>query len=179
MVRSPDDARPTREAGRRCHVALLFSDLCEYTALSEISDPEDVASMLQAAKSTAMTVIEKHGGTLNQFYGDGFLAVFGLPTPGEDDARRAAEAALELHETIRNLRFEFELPPGFRVRLHSGIHSGLVFARDSDPRHGRYELIGDPVNTTARLCSAAGMDEILASEVTLRGVAPFFETESV
>jgi class 3 adenylate cyclase/tetratricopeptide (TPR) repeat protein len=179
MVRSPDDARPTREAGRRCHVALLFSDLCEYTALSEISDPEDVASMLQAAKSTAMTVIEKHGGTLNQFYGDGFLAVFGLPIPGEDDARRATEAALELHETIRELRFEFELPPGFRVRLHSGIHSGLVFARDSDPRHGRYELIGDPVNTTARLCSAAGMDEILASEVTLRGVAPFFETESV
>ena len=47
-----------REAGRRCHVALLFSDLCEYTALSEISDPEDVASMLQAAKSTAMSVIE-------------------------------------------------------------------------------------------------------------------------
>jgi class 3 adenylate cyclase/tetratricopeptide (TPR) repeat protein len=179
MVRSPDDARPTREAGRRCHVALLFSDLCEYTALSEISDPEDVASMLQAAKHTAMTVIEKHGGTLNQFYGDGFLAVFGLPIPGEDDARRATEAALELHETIRELRFEFELPPGFRVRLHSGIHSGLVFARDSDPRHGRYELIGDPVNTTARLCSAAGMDEILASEVTLRGVAPFFETESV
>lgn len=179
MVRSPDDARPTREAGRRCHVALLFSDLCEYTALSEISDPEDVASMLQAAKSTAMAVIERHGGTLNQFYGDGFLAVFGLPTPGEDDARHATEAALELHETIRDLRFEFELPPGFRVRLHSGIHSGLVFARDSDPRHGRYELIGDPVNTTARLCSAAGMDEILASEVTLRGVAPFFETESV
>lgn len=179
MVRSPDDARPTREAGRRCHVALLFSDLCEYTALSEISDPEDVASMLQAAKSTAMSVVEKHGGTLNQFYGDGFLAVFGLPTPGEDDARHATEAALELHETIRDLRFEFDLPPGFRVRLHSGIHSGLVFARDSDPRHGRYELIGDPVNTTARLCSAAGMDEILASEVTLRGVAPFFETESV
>jgi class 3 adenylate cyclase/tetratricopeptide (TPR) repeat protein len=179
MVRSPDDARPPREAGRRCHVALLFSDLCEYTALSEISDPEDVASMLQAAKLTATAVIEKHGGTLNQFYGDGFLAVFGLPVPGEDDARRATEAALELHETIRELRFEFELPPGFRVRLHSGIHSGLVFARDSDPRHGRYELIGDPVNTTARLCSAAGMDEILASEVTLRGVAPFFETESV
>jgi class 3 adenylate cyclase/tetratricopeptide (TPR) repeat protein len=166
-------------AGRRCHVGLLFSDLSDYTALNEASDPELVASLLGATKALAARVIEKHGGTLNQFYGDGFLAVFGLPTPSEDDVRHAAEAALELHAAIRSLELDAELPPGFVARLHSGIHAGLIYAREADSATGRYELVGDPVNTAARLCSAADSDEILASETALRGVEPFFETEAV
>lgn len=165
--------------GRRCHVTLLFSDLCDYTTLSESIDPEDVAAVLQATKALAARVIEKHGGTLNQFYGDGLLAVFGLPQSSEDDPRRAAETALELHEALRGLSFELELPPRFSTRLHSGIHAGLVFARSSDARDGRYEIVGDPINTAARLCSAAGPDEILASEAALSGVTPFFELEEL
>jgi class 3 adenylate cyclase/tetratricopeptide (TPR) repeat protein len=174
-----DEGPESRESGRRCHVTLLFSDLCDYTALNEAVDPEHVASMLQTAKTAVRRILEQHGGTLNQFYGDGFLAVFGLPSGREDDSRRAAEAALELHESIRNLHFDFALPAGFVARLHSGIHSGLVFARSSDVREGRYEIVGDPITTAARLCSVAGPDEILASAVSLRGIAPFFETESV
>jgi class 3 adenylate cyclase/tetratricopeptide (TPR) repeat protein len=166
-------------AGRRCHVGLLFSDLSDYTALNEASDPELVASLLEATKALAARVIEKHGGTLNQFYGDGFLAVFGLPTPSEDDVRHAVEAALELHASIRSLKLDAELPAGFVARLHSGIHAGLIYAREADPAAGRYELVGDPVNTASRLCAAAGSDEILASETALRGVEPFFETEAV
>jgi class 3 adenylate cyclase/tetratricopeptide (TPR) repeat protein len=174
-----DDTSQNIDQGRRCHVTLLFSDLCDYTTLSESADPEDVAAVLQATKDLAGRVIEKHGGTLNQFYGDGLLAVFGLPRAGEDDARRAAETALELHAGLRDLSFDFQLPPRFSTRLHSGIHAGLVFARSSDARSGRYEIVGDPINTAARLCSAAGPDEILASEVALRGVAPFFELEGI
>jgi class 3 adenylate cyclase/tetratricopeptide (TPR) repeat protein len=167
------------DQGRRCHVTLLFSDLCDYTSLSENADPEDVAGVLRATKALAARIIEKHGGTLNQFYGDGLLAVFGLPQASEHDTRRAAEAALELHEAVRTMSFEFELPPRFSSRLHTGIHSGLVFARTSDARDGRYEIVGDPINTAARLCAAAGPDEILASETTLQGVAPFFELEAI
>jgi class 3 adenylate cyclase/tetratricopeptide (TPR) repeat protein len=166
-------------AGRRCHVSLLFSDLSDYTALNEASDPELVASLLEKTKALAARVIEKHGGTLNQFYGDGFLAVFGLPTPSEDDVRHAAEAALELHAAIRSLELDADLPPGFVARLHSGVHAGLIYAREADSATGRYELVGDPVNTAARLCAAADSDEILASETALRGVEPFFETEAV
>jgi tetratricopeptide (TPR) repeat protein len=138
-----------------------------------------VAAVLQATKALAARLIEKHGGTLNQFYGDGLLAVFGLPQAGEDDTRRAAETALELHAGLRDLSFDFELPPRFSTRLHSGIHSGLVFARSSDARDGRYEIVGEPINTAARLCSAAGPDQILASAAALRGVAPFFELEGI
>ena len=174
-----DDSSQSLEQGRRCHVTLLFSDLCDYTALGENADPEDVAAVLRATKALAVRIIEKHGGVLNQFYGDGLLAVFGLPRGSEDDTRRAAETALELHEALRNLSFDFELPPRFTTRLHSGIHSGLVFARTSDARDGRYEIVGDPINTASRLCSAAGPDEILASETALHGVAAFFELEAI
>jgi class 3 adenylate cyclase/tetratricopeptide (TPR) repeat protein len=165
--------------GRRCHVTLLFADLSDYTALNEASDPELVATLLEATRAVAVRVIEKHGGVLNQFYGDGFLAVFGLPTAREDDVRHAAEAALELHEAIRALELDAELPSGFAARLHTGIHAGLVYARETDAAAGRYELVGDPVNTAARLCAAAETDQILASETALRGVEPFFETEAV
>ena len=154
-----EDSSDGLAVGRRCHVTLLFSDLCDYTTLSESSDPEEVAAMLQTTKSAAARIVEKHGGTLNQFYGDGLLAVFGLPVSGEDDVRRAAETALELHEEIRKLSIDFARSTRFAARLHSGIHSGLVFARVSDSRDGRYEIVGDPINTAARLCAAAGTDE--------------------
>jgi len=168
-----------RAVERRCHVSLLFSDLSDYTALNEASDPELVWSLLAQTKALAARVVEKHGGTINQFYGDGFLAVFGVPTPREDDVRRAAESALELHDAIRSLKLDLELPPGFEPRLHTGVHAGLVFAREADPAAGRYELVGDPVNTTARLCAAAETDEILVSESALQGVEAFFETQTV
>ena len=160
-------------------MTLLFSDLCDYTALSENADPEVVAEVLHVTKSVAASIIEKHGGTLNQFYGDGLLAVFGLPQASEDDGRRAAEAALELHDALRARSFDLELPARFSARMHTGIHSGLVFARSSDARDGHYEIVGDPITTAARLCSAASPDEILASEAALSGVAALFEVEAL
>lgn len=171
---------PTSESGvRRVHVTILFSDLCDYTRLSEACDPEEVAEMLQRTKRVAQQVIDKHGGTLNQFYGDGLLSVFGLPTPTEDDARHAAEAALELHREVAALYCAGNLPESFRLRLHSGIHSGLVVARESDPRNGRFELFGDPVTTAARLSGEASADEILVSEAALRGILRLFRVEAV
>ncbi len=164
---------------RRCHVTLLFSDLCNYTALSEACDPEEIATLRRQVQQIARQVIGKHGGAINQFVGDGMLAVFGFPQPVEDGGRRAVEAALELHELTRGLTWESELPPDFRVQLHTGVHSGMVFFRQGDPLHGRYELTGDAVNTAARLCSSAGGDEVLVSESALLGLEPFFTVGAV
>ena len=84
-----EERPPSIDPGKRCHVTLLFSDLCDYTALSESADPEDVAGVLRATKTLAARIIEKHGGTLNQFYGDGLLAVELIERPAMflDDAR--------------------------------------------------------------------------------------------
>jgi class 3 adenylate cyclase/tetratricopeptide (TPR) repeat protein len=161
---------------RRCHVTLLFSDLCDYTPMSEALDPEETDELRQSIGRLAHEVIPKHGGAINQFVGDSILAVFGLPTAEEDEVRRAVEAALELHQAVEQ-EWSAKAPQGFRIQLHSGIHAGLVFVRKGDPLAGKYELTGDTVNTASRLCTVAGRDEILVSQETLRGVEPFFDTE--
>jgi class 3 adenylate cyclase/tetratricopeptide (TPR) repeat protein len=165
--------------GQRFYMTLLFSDLCDYTALTEASDPEDIGWLKEEIAKAAKRVIGERGGAINQFYGDGVLAVFGYPVPDEDDARRGIEAAIALHEAIRALHVEVSLPAAFRLRMHSGVHSGVVFIREGDPLHGRYELTGDAVNTTQRLCSAARPDEIVVSRAALSGIEPYFATEEI
>ena len=177
-----DDAKPRTEylvpaAGQRAYVNLLFADLCDSTSLSEVVDPEVADALRRQLESIATRAIHRHGGTISQVYGDGLLAVFGFPVPHEDDARRTVEAALELHSILRDTRWQLELPNNFEVRLHSGVHCGLVFARPGDPLHGRFDLSGDAVNTAARLCAAASRDEVLVSGAVLRGIEPLFELQ--
>jgi class 3 adenylate cyclase/tetratricopeptide (TPR) repeat protein len=168
----------TAEASElRRYVALFFADLCDYTALNESCDPEIVVDLRRDVEAVASQVIRGHGGLITQVYGDGILAVFGLPSPRANDGRRAIEAALELHDAVRRLPRHRDMPPRFVLRLHTGVHGGLVFARGGDAVHGRYDLTGDPVNTAARLCNEAGPDEILVSSAIFSGVEGFFVTE--
>jgi class 3 adenylate cyclase/tetratricopeptide (TPR) repeat protein len=169
----------TDDAGQRRHVTLLFSDLCDYTQLSEQVDPEDIDLLRRQIERRATDVIHKHGGSVSQYYGDGILAVFGLPSAAEHEVRAAVNAAIELRVLTHELEAAIELPPGFVLGMHFGVHCGLVFARMGDPLHGRYELTGDAVNTAARLCAAAERNEILVSETAMRGIEPFFESDVV
>jgi class 3 adenylate cyclase/tetratricopeptide (TPR) repeat protein len=173
------DAPGSLGQGQRFYLTLLFADLCDYTALTEACDPEDVGALKRQIAACAKSVVEERGGSINQIYGDGVLAVFGYPVPDEDDARHGIEAAIELHQRIRGLRSEAPLPAAFQLRMHSGVHSGVVFVREGDPLHGRYELTGDVVNTTQRLCAAARPDEIVVSRATLSGLEPYFDTEEI
>jgi class 3 adenylate cyclase len=154
----------------------LFADLCNSTPLGEGIDPEELVNLRQQIEGIAIQVVEKHGGKVNPIHGDGVLAVFGHPTPTENDARRAVEAAVELHETTRQTVWT-SMPRGFEVRLHSAVHAGRVFAQKGDALHGRYDLLGDAVNTASRLCEAADRDEILVSDSILSGIEAFFLTE--
>lgn len=173
------DGPESQDAGQRRHVTLLFSDLCDYTQLNELLDPEQIDALRVRIESQAAAVIGRHGGSISQYYGDGILAVFGLPTASEHDARGAVNAALELRALASTCGSEVALPKDFTLGMHFGVHSGLVFARRGDPLHGRYQLTGDAVNTAARLCAAAGRDQILVSETALRGIEPFYQTDVV
>jgi class 3 adenylate cyclase/tetratricopeptide (TPR) repeat protein len=161
--------------GNRGYVAVFFTDLCDYTSLNETLDPEDAEQLRRQVEALATRVIHKHGGSVCQVYGDGVLAVFGIPRPAEDDARRAIEAAIELHEAMRTAEWHASGAVPFEARLHTGIHAGLVLARHGDEVHGRYQVVGDVVNTASRLCGAAGRDEIFVSETALLGFEGFFD----
>jgi class 3 adenylate cyclase/tetratricopeptide (TPR) repeat protein len=162
-------------SGRRCYAVVMFADLCDYTPLVELMDPEEVSDLTSQLLELATGVINKHGGIVNQVYGDGVLAIFGYPLPQEDDARRAVEAALELHSAMH--RASWHIAAG-QPRLHSGIDSGLIFVRRGSALRGQYDVTGDAFNTSARLCAAAARDEILVSESVLSGIEAFFSYEA-
>jgi len=166
----------TKVSEFRRHAVLLFADLCEFTALNEASDPEDVALVLHGLRNTVEAVVRAHGGAVNEWRGDGVLCTFGLPRASENDARHAVETALSMHAAVRGLERHLPVPKGFEIRLHSGLHAGLVFASEREAAQG-YDLVGDAVNTAARLCERAGRDELWATEETIEGLKELFETE--
>src|ERR1700753_1802851 len=163
----------------RGHATLLFADLCGFTAIGETHDPAEIDALRRELGRLGTPAVQRHGGSVAQIYGDGILAVFGFPKQREDDPRHAVEAAVELRDAVRSLRVE---PPedaseAIECRLHSGVHAGLVFARDGDALNGRYTLSGDAVTIAARLCAAAREDEIVVSEAVLHGIEGFFATQ--
>ena len=166
-----------RRAERR-HLTALFSDLSDSTALASSVDPEEFAELLEQLNRTFEQIIHRHGGTILQVRGDGVFAVFGMEAR-EDESRRATEAALELHDAVRNIAFHSPLPGFSRLTMHSGIHSGLVLAVEGDQILGRFVLVGDAANLASRLSDAAAADEILVSDVSLGPERAFFETGPV
>ena len=168
----------TTTAEFRCHATLLFADLCDYTALTEASDPEEVAPLLRRVRDVVERVTRKYGGVVNEWRGDGALCIFGVPSASEQDAKHAIEAALEMHDAVHGLEEGLQAPVGFHACLHSGLDSGLVFARERPGVDG-YDLIGDAVNTAARLCALASRDAVLVSKATIDGVKELYETEAL
>ncbi|HVN40169.1 MAG TPA: AAA family ATPase [Myxococcota bacterium] len=165
--------------GERRIATALFADLVEYTTLTEVLDPEEVASAMNRLKHTATRIVEGYGGTLNQFAGDEVMALFGVPRAHDDDPVRAVRAAFALHAAVRDLGDE--LAPRLRrsLRLHTAINTGLMIIQHRDRRDGVYGVTGDTINTAARLAREATRDEVLAGPDTWRAIRDHFEGESL
>lgn len=176
----PHDRAPVPQAvGQRRHLTILFSDLSESTRLSDAMEAEHYAAMLAEVRGLYQNLIAKHGGTVVRIQGDGVLAIFGHPQAGEDDGRRATEAALELHHAVRRMKPQTAAaawPAGQGLSLHTGIHAGMVLIEEGDAMRGRFELLGNTPNVAARLADEACADEILVSAETLGPLHPFFQT---
>jgi adenylate cyclase len=139
--------------GRLATVTLLASDLRGFTAMSERLAPKEVVAQLNAYHGAMMAVIERHGGVIDKFIGDGTLVVFGLdaaPEVGATAAVQCAEemlSALELHNEERG---RLGQPP---LQMGVGIHTGPVIAGNigAPGRRLEFTVIGDAVNTASRL----------------------------
>jgi class 3 adenylate cyclase/tetratricopeptide (TPR) repeat protein len=177
MAERSEDKRQTSPAapGGRYRLTMLFTDLSGSTAISEAMEAEIYSELLAALRVIWHDVVEKHGGLIFQSRGDGALAVFGYPQCGEDDGRRAAEAALDIHDRVHGLRVS-GLPKSLvPLSMHSGIHAGVVLLNEGDIERGRFDVTGVVANTTSHLSDAAGPDQILASLDALGPNANFFE----
>jgi len=170
-------APPAEEDGERRHATVAFSDLSGYTALNERLDPEEVEEIMARIKREAVAIIERHGGTVNQFVGDEIMALYGVPVARRDDPGRAIRAAIELHAAVRAISNELAPRIGSTLGMHTGASTGLVVVRRSDARAGQFTVTGDTVNTAARLRSLAADDEVVVSAETWREVSALFDAE--
>ncbi|MEO8059301.1 MAG: AAA family ATPase [Burkholderiales bacterium] len=173
MSDAPHHATELADPGR-CYVTLLFADLSHSTELAGAMEAEHYAALLAVLRRAYQDKIPRHGGMVVRVQGDGLLAMFGHPLTREDDGRRAVDAALDLHQRVREL--QPELPAGHSLSLHTGIHSGLVLINTGDIERGRFELLGPVPNIASRLSDAAAPNEILVSEETLGPASRFFST---
>ncbi len=142
--------------GESYAVTVLFSDIRNFTTLSEKLTPREVVEALNAYFSRAVEPILTAGGTVDKFIGDAVMAVFGAPVTYPDHARRALRAALALAAAARDFRdwmaarFPRQDLPEFHVGV--GLHLGEVIVGNiGSPKRLEYTAIGDTVNTASRL----------------------------
>ncbi|WP_043633798.1 AAA family ATPase [Nonomuraea candida] len=159
-------ARAARPARRR--VVVVFVDLVGSTELAERLDPELLRNVLERYHRACTEVIAEHGGVVEKYIGDAIMAAFGIPISSEDDALRAVRAAHAVLGRVRRLSEELAPTHGIRLDVHCGIAAGEAMVIDTPGTDLR--VIGDTVNTAARLQSAAGPGDILVGDEVARMV---------
>src|SRR5919197_6341823 len=113
-------------SGERKQVSVLFADVSGFTSISERLDPEEVHALINRAFELTLAEIHRYEGTVNQFLGDGLMALFGAPIAHEDHAQRAAHAALAMRQTLARYRDELQRTRGIDFRVRMGLNTGLV-----------------------------------------------------
>jgi len=158
-------------------VTILFCDVTGSTELGEHLDPESMRKVMARYFDAMRTALEHHGGSVEKFIGDAVMAVFGIPRLHEDDALRAVRAASEMRTALDGLNADLERDHGVRLACRIGVNTGEVLVGADSSEFGR--VTGDPVNTAARLETAADPGEILIGDETRRLVRDAIETEPV
>jgi adenylate cyclase len=129
-------------------VAVMFVDFRSFTAGARERSPQEVVDRLDGAFAVLVEILDRHGGIVNKFLGDGFLALFGAPLAADDVAQRSVAAAREMLVANERINRATSWP----LRMGIGIHVGEVVAGSiGSPRRKEYTVIGDTVNFAARI----------------------------
>ena len=163
--------------GERRQVTVLFADLAGFTALAEQRDPEEVHQIIDRCFELITAEVHRFEGTINQYTGDGAMALFGAPIAHEDAPRRAVHAALAIQQALRAYARALEAERGLTLQMRIGVNTGpVVVGRIGDDLRMDYTAVGDTTNLAARLQQMARPGSVVVSEHTHRLVGGFFET---
>jgi adenylate cyclase len=133
--------------GERRKITVLFSDIRNFTALSEQLSPEDVVSLLNEYFEAMVDIVFTHKGMLDKFMGDGMMAVFGAPEDDPYQEEHAIMAGLEMLRTLKQLCDKWKHGKDMAISCGIGINSGIaVVGNIGSQKHMEYTAIGDTVN---------------------------------
>ncbi len=165
-----------KKGGELRDTTVLFSDIRGFTAMSESRDAQSVVDMLNEYFELMVEIVFEHEGTLDKFVGDEIMALFGAPVAHADDPHRAVSVGLEMMRVLGELNERRTARGENTIDIGIGINSGDVVAGYlGSSKALEYTVIGDAVNTGARLCSLAKAGEIIISENTHARVRDQFE----
>lgn len=152
---------------RRAELSIVFIDIRGFTALSEQSEPEEMATSLNVFLTDMTDIVFRHGGTLDKYLGDAIMVFFNDPIPQKDHAERAVEMALDMQTELTQLRRRLRQAAMVEITAGIGISTGFVTVGNfGAPNRMDYTVMGNHVNLASRLSGDAGPGEILISERT-------------
>ncbi len=162
--------------GERKLVTVMFADVANFTNLSEKLDPEEVHTIMDGCFKILMDEIHKYEGTINQFTGDGVMALFGAPVAHEDHASRACHAALNIQKTAGEYGEKIAKDYGVPFKMRIGLNSGpVIVGAIGDDLRMDYTAVGDTTNLASRMESLAQPGTVLLSKHTQRLVKDYFD----
>ena len=149
--------------GERKLVTVLFADVANFTSLSEKLDPEQIHEIMDSCFKILMDEIHQHEGTINQFTGDGVMALFGAPVAHEDHAQRACRAALAIQQAVGRFGDKVDRDYGIEFKMRIGLNSGpVIVGAIGDDLRMDYTAVGDTTNLAARMDILLEPDKVRA-----------------
>lgn len=171
------DVDSAADSAERRNLTVMFCDLADATALSERLDPEELRDVVRDYQRVAEEVVQRCGGHVAQFLGDGIMVYFGYPQARGDDARRAVTAGLGIVAAMAKLDVR---SADLTLAVRVGIHTGTVVTGEVGTAERREQLaLGQTPNVAARLQGLAAPDEVVLSPAVQRLTQGFFTIESL
>jgi class 3 adenylate cyclase/tetratricopeptide (TPR) repeat protein len=167
--------RALRQSERR-YATIMFAEVFGFGELSSHMGPTALAELVTTCFGDLRGVVERHGGVVDKYLGDGLMALFGIPNAIEDAPKQAINAAIEMRAHVARFADAREL----QLAVHVGINTGLVIAGEIGGRVKRdFSAIGDTVNLASRLKDAAPRGAVYAGVETHRHTEDDFEYTAV
>jgi adenylate cyclase len=155
-------AQPSELESETRHVCIMFLDIRDFTTFSENKRPEEVVAYLNSLWGFMIDVVNAHGGIINKFLGDGFMAMFGAPVSDGQDCKNAVRAAKAILERVAQAVESGAIP---KTRVGIGLHAGLaVTGNIGGSQRKEYSVIGDVVNLASRI---EGLNKTFDSQLLL------------
>jgi adenylate cyclase len=149
-------------------VTVLFADVVHSMDIAASLGAERLREVMAELFNRSSRVVQRYGGTVDKFTGDGIMAVFGAPIALEDHAVRACRAALDIHRDVKHLATTLENNEGVKLQLRVGLNSGQVIAGEIGSGPLAYTAIGEQVGMAQRMESVAPPGGVMITESTAR-----------